>query len=336
MYGLGLFVFALVSKIENSSMNNLVKSALLLSILLAMHLSVFCQNQYSKMVGFVSDNDLFISLTQDQYFTNGLTLQVRFVPKIKTDKLVKKIVTLGMGQYMYTPYLAYVPNKADHDRPFAGYLFFDLTLDKFYKNKSLFQMSYQVGIVGPASQAEWIQKWVHSTFKLPATAGWEYQIQNIPAVTIHALYLKNWVYTLHRRLDVNLFAQANAGTVFDDAGLGVVSRIGFKPLNALSNSGLFHSNIDKLRSSSKEFYFFIKLSLSYVAYDATIQGSLFNNKSPVTFKSKPFVAGLQVGINWCTKRFNFGYSFTYLTKAVDNNRVTADKYGTIAMAYRFQ
>ncbi len=319
-------------------MNNMIKSAFLFSILLAFNLSVFSQNQYSRMVGFVSDNDLFVSLMQDKYFTNGITLQVRFAPTTRPENLTKKIVTLEMGQYMYTPFLADVPNKADHDRPFAGYLFFDLSVDKFYKNQSLFQMRYQVGIVGPASQAEWTQKWVHSTFKLPATAGWEYQIQNLAGLTVHALYLKNIAYTLHRRLDVNLFAQANAGTVFDDAGLGVVSRIGFKPIHAISNSGLFNSNIgnDKQGSPCKEFYFFIKLRLSYVAYDATIQGSMFNNKSPVTFKPKPFVAGLQVGINWITKRFNFGYNFTYLTKAVDNNRVTADKYGTVSMAYRFR
>ncbi len=298
----------------------------------------FGQNKHSKMFGFVSDNDVYISTTQDQYFTNGLTLQYRYIAKTGAKNLAKKIYTIELGQYIYTPFRAYVPIFKNQDRPFAGYLFANFSVNKFYNNESLFKITYQLGILGPQSQAEYLQKWYHRTFGLPPIAGWQYQIQNQLGANINAFYLKNIAYTNNKQLDFNAFAQTKVGTIFDEASLGFISRIGFKTLNPIFNTILFNSNISvqKTNTGIKEFYFFVKPQLTYVAYNATIQGSLFNNNSPLTFNSKSIKASLQLGLKWSTNRFNFGYALSYITKAVDNNRVTAHKYGTISMLYKFE
>ena len=80
----------------------------------------------------------------------------------------------------------------------------------------------------------------------------------------------------------------------------------------------------------------LKPQLTYQAYNATIEGSLFNNDSPLTFNPEPLKASLQLGLKWATNRLNFGYAISYLTKELDNHRVTAHKYGTITLAYRFE
>ncbi|MCF6212596.1 MAG: lipid A deacylase LpxR family protein [Flavobacteriaceae bacterium] len=299
---------------------------------------VFSQNQHSKSFGFISDNDVFISINQDQYFSNGLTLQYQFLPKTTPTTLAKKIHTLQLGQYLYTPFRAYVPNIVNQDRPFAGYLFADFSVSKYFKDESFLKMTYQLGILGPSSGAETLQKWYHRVFDLPAIAGWQYQIQDQLSVNISALYLKNMGYSTNKLIDFNVFSEAKLGSVFNELSLGFVSRLGFKTLNPIFNSVLFNSNIDNKKTSNsvKECYFFIKPQLTYVAYNATIQGSLFNNNSPLTYGVKPIKAHLQIGLKWTSKRFNYGYDVTYLTKAVDNNRVTAHKYGTITMIYKFK
>ncbi len=299
---------------------------------------VFSQNQHSKSFGFISDNDVYVSATQDQYYSNGLTLQYQFLSKTPSEKLVKKMYTFQLGHYLYTPYSGNVPNIANQDRPFAGYLFADFGITKFYKNESAFKITYQLGILGPSSQAESLQKWYHKMVGMYTPAGWAYQIQDQLGANINLTYLKNVGYTSNKQLDFNAFAEAKVGTIFNELTLGFVSRIGFKTLNPIFNSVLFNSNIgnEKTDNPLKEVYFFIKPQLSYVAYNATIQGSLFNDNSPLTFDAKPIKASVQLGLKWASKRFNYGYAITYLSKAVANNRVTGHKYGTITMIYKFR
>ena len=81
------------------------------------------QKVYAKSFEFVSDNDLYISINQDQYYTNGLIFTFRFMPKNKLAGLVKKIFVIDFGQYMYTPSQDYMVHSENQDRPFAGYLF---------------------------------------------------------------------------------------------------------------------------------------------------------------------------------------------------------------------
>ena len=299
---------------------------------------IFSQNQHSKSIGFISDNDVYVSAIQDQYYSNGLTLQYQFLSNTTSEKLAKKMYTFQLGHYLYTPFRAFVPDVANQDRPFAGYLFADFGITKFYKNQQFLKIAYQLGILGPSAQGDELQKWYHRTFGLPAIAGWAYQIQDQLGANINITYLKNVGYTSNNQLDFNAFAEAKVGTIFNELTLGFVSRIGFKTLNPIFNSVLFNSNIgnEKTDNPLKEVYFFIKPQLSYVAYNATIQGSLFNDNSPLTFDAKPIKASVQLGLKWASKRFNYGYAITYLSKAVANNRVTGHKYGTITMIYKFR
>jgi lipid A 3-O-deacylase len=295
------------------------------------------QNGFRHMVGFVSDNDKYSSFTQDRYYTNGLTLQYDFLSKKASKKAVKTIWSFAVGQYIYTPYRAYVPRLEDQDRPFAGYLFFNFAFARFYKNNGFYRLTFQAGVLGPASQAETIQRWLHKTFHLSKVAGWEYQIHNQPGINFYFFYLKNLAVSKSRIIDFNLCTNLSVGTIFDDAAAGFITRIGIKPLHAVSNTFLFHSNLsnDARGTSEKELYFFVKFQAEYVAYNATLQGSMFHSESPLTFPPERFKAGIQAGLVWSIHHFNLIYAVSWFTKAVDNNRVKPHNYGTIALAFRF-
>jgi len=295
------------------------------------------QNGYAKSFGFISDNDLYISINQDQYYTNGLTFTLRFLPKDKPSGLLKQVFVIDFGQYMYTPSQDYMVHSENQDRPFAGYLFAGFSMERYYTNRGLFKMVFQIGVVGKASQAESLQEWVHTTLGLPQIDGWEYQIHNQLGLNANFLYFRNIGYTPNRTLDFNLFAQAKVGTVFDEAGLGFVSRIGIFSLHLVDNTILLNSNLntEKTGTSNSELFIFVKPELTFVAYDATIQGSLFNDNSPLTFKPNPFVASVQIGLKWASRRFNVGYALCFLSKPIDNDKVKPHKYGSIMLVYRF-
>jgi hypothetical protein len=78
----------------------------------------------------------------------------------------------------------------------------------------------------------------------------------------------------------------------------------------------------------EEFYLYIAPSIRYQLYDATIQGSLFNDNSAVTFDLIPirFNGGrFQISKN----NLNLSYAFVYRKKELHNQINTGYFYGSI-------
>ncbi|RYG10110.1 MAG: DUF2219 family protein, partial [Chitinophagaceae bacterium] len=137
-------------------------------------------------------------------------------------------------------------------------------------------------------------------------------------------------------VDFTLDSYANVGTTYNGAGLGVVFRAG--DINQLFNSSHYNAAIASKSKTEKfkkkEFYFYAKPQLNYVAYDATVQGSLFNDHSPVTFGTKTFVFAQTLGMNYSTPRFTIDYSLIFQSKEI-KSVAKAHQYGSISMFYRF-
>ncbi|WBX74245.1 DUF2219 family protein [Tenacibaculum pacificus] len=66
------------------------------------------QQKYSKEFNFLNDNDLFISPTQDRYYTNGVLLTYRYLSQKTSENIEKKTFEIQLGHHMYTPFKATV------------------------------------------------------------------------------------------------------------------------------------------------------------------------------------------------------------------------------------
>src|SRR5690606_3732574 len=128
-------------------------------------------------IGFISDNDLYTSLIHDRYYTNGIELFYRYLGSSKSENIVKRITDIRAGQYMYNPQSVRAEDIDVHDRPYAGYLFAEMGVNKFYRNEDVFKMTFQAGVLGKESQAEAFQKKLHKIVGYPTVKGWEYQIK---------------------------------------------------------------------------------------------------------------------------------------------------------------
>ena len=298
---------------------------------------LFSQQKYAKEFSFLNDNDLYISPNQDRYYTNGMFFSYRYLSKKTPKNIQKKIFEVQLGHHMYTPFKATVQQNTDHDRPFAGYLFGSFGIQRFYKNETILKTTLQLGVLGPSAYSKPLQDFIHEIYGYKKAIGWKHQIANTIGVNFKIDYIKKIANDDY--LGINWVNKIRVGTVYTDLSTGFYGRIGLNPLQKIINSIAFNANLNNKNTGFNneiESFLYLKPMFSYVAYDATIEGSFLNDSSPITFDIEPFKFTTEIGIRFTAKRFNFGYAVNYHTKKLKSVRVPKSNfYGTILLNYQF-
>lgn len=314
-----------------------LKFFLAFTVLISFCLGSFAQS-YKNEFGFKSDNDAYLFYGQDRYYTNGLFIYFRRATDQQKlgEKLEKLTYEISAGQKMYNPVSGYRPDPATQDRPFAAYLYAGGNVNLFYKNERVLKAGLEVGTVGPDALGKDAQELLHKIVGFYEIDGWQYEIRNEMAVNLSAQYTQLLHRAEDKHTDFSFEGYANAGTTFSGAGAGVLFRAG--RINQLFNSAYTNSVIGNNSKTEKlvksELFFYAKPQLNFVAYDATVQGSMFNDDSPVTFGVKRFVFAQQLGFNYSTPRFTFDFGLLFKSKEI-KSVAKAHQYGTISMFYRF-
>lgn len=310
----------------------MLKNALL--FLLFVTCSVLAQKNPTE-TGIVFDNDLYVSTVNDKYYTNGFEFFYRYLINNSNEKVNKKSIEFRLGQYIYNPQTIRAANILKNDRPFAGYLFAEAGLNTFYQNQSVLKINGQIGYVGPNALGEEVQKGFHDLFGYKDVYGWEYQIKNAFALQANVFYSVKLFPKKESHIDVQFQAEASMGTIFNSITAGPVARFSLKKLLPVYNSNLYDGSLraDRNYKEDSEFYFYISPKLNYQAYDATIQGSMFNDNSPVTFPLEPFRFNGEAGLKYRKNHWNLSYSFIYRGREAKNNVIKGYFYGSIGVGY---
>ncbi len=296
------------------------------------------QQPFKNEFGFKSDNDAYLLYGQDRYYTNGLMIYYRRATDQNKlgEKLEKFIYEISAGQKMFNAKGGNVGKIELQDRPFAGYLYAGGSANFFYKKEGILKATLELGTVGPNALGEEAQKLLHETVGFYPIDGWQYQIKNELTANLNIQYTKLLHRSEYNQIDFSLEGYANVGSTFNGAGAGILMRTG--NINQLFQSAYTNSTIGNHPKTAKlvteEIFFYAKPQINYVAYDATIQGSLFNDDSMVTFKTKPLVFAQQLGFNYSSQRFTFDFGLLFKTKEIKST-AKAHQYGTISMFYRF-
>jgi lipid A 3-O-deacylase len=312
-------------------------NAKVLSLFLFCAFSMYSQKKFSKKIRFITENDLYTSTFDDRYYTNGMFLSFMHLSKKKKENLEKKIFAWEIGHEMYTPKKAATLNVKNHDRPFAGYLYSSFSIQRIYKNNQSFKTIVQFGVIGANAFSEELQNFTHAIYGFTEAVGWKYQIKNALALNINAEYNKFLAKDTSNHFDISWINSGKVGTVYTNITSGFLARVGFNALQPLANSIAYNTNINNKSTSyfkTKESFLFIKPSVRYAFYDATLQGSFLNTKSEVTRKLVPLVFNLEIGIKFTANRCNFGYSINYNTNKSLNLRFNkGHTYGAINFNY---
>lgn len=304
-----------------------------------MALATKAQN-YSSEAGLQTDNDSYLLQGSDRYYTDGLFLFYRHALKTDSNSSIKnKVLGFETGQKIYNPRTGNIPATRFVDRPFAGYLYIGATLNLLYANESNIKLGAQTGIIGPGSGAKEAQTYVHKTFGFYPVNGWQYQIRNAFQLNLSAEY--NRLLARNGAFDISLSTYGNLGTGFSGAGVGPSLRLGrFNPLyNSVTTQSTATNKIITQSNPKGEFFIHYKPMVNYVAYDATIEGGLFNGQRPqnsqeITFTPNRFLLIQQAGLSFTTKRWVFDYTATFPSKQI-KGMVYTQQWASITALYRF-
>jgi len=235
------------------------------------------------------DNDILDNT--DRFYTNGIRfdfispvfqrfpLNLLMIPYWKSGM---NYYGISLIQNMYTPSTTKIGGILYGDRPYAAYLIlksFKITNDSRDKFRQTSEID--VGIIGPASLGDFVQKSFHKDVPTNSEPlGWEYQIQNDLVLNYNLSYDNGVVGG--KDLEVNLTGTGALGALYTNIGGGIMLRTGilnpyFKNLGISKRSTYEEKGLHMI-----QILFSLKSNVKFVGYDATLEGGIFNKTNSYT------------------------------------------------------
>jgi lipid A 3-O-deacylase len=323
-------------------MLNFYMRAFVIFFLLLLVCTCKAQNKqtHTKEFLFINENDIYLFMHKDGYYTNGFFFQLSSLAKHKKNKLIHRF-SLGQNIYTTGDRRATWSYLAPFDRPYCGYLFARYTHDKFVTENTLFSTSAEIGVTGNLALARQLQEWYHHVLQLFNYPYWQKQIPNSFGFNTNIKYATQVSLTKNEFSKIKLvpIVNVNAGTVFVNAQAGAYLCIGRFEKN--SNSSLFNATINYSNARTlhqNELFFYLYPQLIYQAYNATVQGSMFNSKvdAEVFLSSvQPFMFQQTVGLAYTKNRCTTKLELVYQSKEA-KSQIKNHGYAGLHFAYRFK
>lgn len=238
-------------------------------------------SQSDNYFSFTYDNDFFNAT--DRYYTQGIRLEagLPFVKKSPISRLLFSFrnedfqqYAIALAQDCFTPHGISRDTLQTRDRPYAGLLYLSHSLiSTQLQKKQQFVTQLNIGVIGPCAQCKEMQVGIHTLLDNIQPRGWKFQLANDIILNYFLLYKKGFL--LRKRLELLGYSSANVGTLYNDVSVGSHLRIGFfKP---------YFEQQKEVNNKNFYIHFLLNGSLKAVAYNATLQGGLFNPNDIHTF-----------------------------------------------------
>lgn len=295
----------------------------------------------------VLENDLFSST--DRHYTNGIRFAwlspESHIPKwadwmtalLPHTENSPKRMQVALGQSMYTPQDISLRTPIRDDRPYGGWLYGSLGVVAD-SGRTLDNLMLSVGVVGPASQADNSQKFIHRLIGSPHPFGWRNQLKNEPGVQL--TYERKWraLYEFSpfgAGVDATPHVGFNLGNVFTDASVGATFRLGYDlPADygpprirpSLPGSDFF------IPTRTLGGYLFAGVEGRAVGRNIFLDGNTFTDSLHV--EREPLVGSLQAGaaLTWANTRLS--YTHVFMTREFKGQGST-DQFGAVSLSLRF-
>lgn len=283
---------------------------------------------------------------QDRHYTNGLAISVAYQPEWAEkfahfvplgEKYHEADTAAGFiaGHMMFTPELLSASRVVRTDRPYAGYLFAGVYVQR--SNGGTFDHAQlDIGVTGPASQADHLQNDIHKWIDTDEAQGWKNQLHD--EVTAQLTLRRKWRVDLWETgqlsdwgLEQQLIPQVEvaAGSVYRHVGAGATWRIGHNLPDDFGPGRLGDvASATGKPSEGHGGYGFVRVSGKVVEHDLFLDGN--NYKSSHGVDAETLAGEIQAGIEvFCHVdgwKLGVGYSQTFLSKQFQGQDGT-DAYG---------
>ncbi len=239
----------------------------------------------SVVLKLVFENDIFSNT--DRYFTNGSQIRLYnpafanwlgaglFIPY---GRYATHTYGLGIVQNIYTPSTTKTGGILYGDRPYSGVLYLSWSRSSYdIKRRQYLDTEINAGVIGPASEAEFVQSLVHNVVPTnDEPLGWEYQIQNDVVLNYDLWFEKQWFQK--GKFSANTALGAQIGTLYDKARFG--ASLHFTP--AGNKFQTVSARLLRAPDGQINWNLYADLQGSLNVYDATLQGGMFNKSSVYT------------------------------------------------------
>lgn len=255
-----------------------------------------------KYFRFHYDNDFFTN--SDYYYTQGVSFEyvnpaIRkfFLSKILFQPRNNNAIKFGIAgnSIGFTP-TSYASDSILYgDRPFAGtfsFKLFKIASDTIKNHR--FSTSLFLGLIGQGAGGYEIQHGIHKWFNDALPHGWQYQIQNDIILDYQIKYEKK-LFGYANNFLLSTASEVRIGTYNNKIMAG--------PTVMLGNFKNPYESNEKDRLLRKKFRYYVYgfPQITFVGYDATLQGGIFNRHSPYTI-----AAG---DVSRITYQGNYGFVF---------------------------
>lgn len=284
------------------------------------NMAAFRQIPSDKYFRINFENDFFVKT--DYYYSQGINLE--FVnPALKKNPLNMLLIRLrdadmkfGLAaeHNAFTPTDIVIREIMYGDRPYAA----TLTLKMFIISTNIAKSSrlssgLDIGILGPGAFGKEMQTAIHRWTDNYLPLGWGNQVRN-DLILNYRLNHEKRLFDVGNFVGMNTNTQLRIGTLSNKVQAGVT-------LMAGKYISPFESN-----ESNKRFqcYLYAQPLASLVAYDATLQGGLFNQHSPYTISHKDIsriTYEMNIGAILQVHRFHLEAFVSMLTKEFDTGKM---------------
>lgn len=304
---------------------------------------------FSVAIYWVNDGSILKrNNAQDRHYTNGNA--VTFAHRPDWAEGFAETAAFGesfnstaagyiLGHMIFTPENINTTQLIRNDRPYAGYLFAGVYLQR--ANDDTFDhVQLDLGVVGPASQADHIQKDIHEWLDIDEPKGWKNQLHD--EFTAQLYLRRKWRFDLH---NISVFdtdiqhqliphVELAVGSVYRNASAGATWRIGHNLPDDFGPGRLADVKAETGSTAHKTGgYGFIRITGRVVEHDLFIQGNSYKESHGVD--TETFVGEIQTGFavyhhykGWL---LNANYSQTFASEQFDGQN-GSDAFASIMLA----
>ena len=278
---------------------------------------------------FFFENDLFS--TTDSQYSSGEKLGLLYHVENPTNPLYN-LFALNFGEYdayvsfalvnqIYTPVDLTDPNLIVDDRPYAGWTYVEYGIHKSSK-ENLRSLYLHVGMVGPASKSEQIQKGIHEITGSNPPMGWDNQLENELGVNLKYVHKWRFVPKTIAGIESSLipFVEGDLGNISTKLMVGAGGSFGWNipkdfGVTTLDTGGEVGVPVldecKYMRKKDWSFSFNLAAYGSAIAHDIFLDGNTFRDSHSVDKKN--FVAYLGFGFTARYKSFVLDFTQTKST-----------------------
>ena len=299
------------------------------------------------------END-FLARSGDRQYTHGVEVSfvddteppawmhalARYLPLFEVGS--ENWVSYSIGQAIFTPDDITQSGLLVSDRPYAGWLYSShaylsqqqVSTDVYHLNV----LEATVGIVGPASGAEFTQKFIHSFLPAPDPQGWDKQLNNELGLNLN--YVHRWRlygYTSNdHEYEFSPHLVMSLGNIYTYAGAGVMFRWGSGLRNDIGPPNIrpgFSGSSYFSAKSRRNWYVFAGYESRLMFRNIFLDG---NNWSDSHRVSKEFVVGdLQLGFAFHVNNIRIAFS-EILRGREFTTQTHLTAYGAVNLTFYYQ